>query len=112
MNEPKNIKMESKTFIVPKSNLQLGATDNLYLGVIKRISGKMTFVYTLVSKRDDFNRYPIIPETTVAAFNNPDKADIYHKTIVDIMRWQSTSYLQKIRQYFRESAADFYRRNR
>ena len=112
MNNARKINMESKTFVAPKPNLQLDGTDNLYLAVTRRSSGGLTFVYTLVSARDKMNRYPIIPETTVATFKNSAKADIYYNTVLEIMRWQSKSYLQNIRQYFRDSAADFYKRNR
>ncbi len=112
MNNTKKIDMESQVFVAPKSNLSLGATDNLYLAVTRRSAGGLTFIYTLVSARDAMNMYPMIPETTVATFKNSDKADIYYKTIVDVMRWQSTSYLQKIRQYFRDNAANFYKSTR
>ena len=112
MNKAKKIDVESKTFVAPTPNLELSATDNLYIAVTARVSAKKTFVYTLVSPRTPTGHYPIFPEIKVAAFKDPDKADIYKKTIVDIMRWQSTSYLQKIRQYFRENAADFYKQKR
>ncbi len=103
---------EGETFIAPRPDLRLGATDNLYLGVTRRSANGLTFVYTLVSKRDACNRYPIIPETTVATFKDPAQADIYYKTIIDIMRWQSMSYLQNIRRYFRDSVANFYKQSR
>ena len=112
MNNARKINMESKTFVAPKPNLQLDGADNLYLAVTRRSSGGLTFVYTLVSARDKMNRYPIIPETTVATFKNATKADIYYNTVLEIMRWQSKSYLQNIRQYFRDNAADFYKHNR
>lgn len=105
----KTNKEETKTFIAPKSNLKLSATDNLYLGVTRRSSNGLTFIYMLVSPRDSMGRYPIMLETNVAAFKNSAKADIYYKTIIDIMRWQSTSYLQTVRKYFQNNAANFYR---
>ena len=105
----KTNKEETKTFIAPKSNLKLSATDNLYLGVTRRSSNGLTFIYMLVSPRDSMGRYPIMLETNVVAFHNPTKADIYYKTIIDIMRWQSTSYLQTVRKYFQNNAANFYR---
>ena len=112
MNNAKKINVESKTFTAPKANLTMGCEDNLYLAVTRRSVNGLTYVYTLVSARDSLKRYPIIPETTVAVFKNPEKAEIYYQTIQELMRWQSTSYLQKIRQYFRNNAADFYKRNR
>lgn len=103
---------ESKIFVAPKSNLELSATDRLYLGLTRRSSGGLTFIYTLVSRRDEWGRYPILTETNVVAFKNSAKADIYYKTVLDIMRWQSASYLQTVRKYFRDNAVNFYKRNR
>ena len=112
MNEVKIPNADQKTFVAPKPDLELGATDKLYLAVTRRSMGDLTFIYTLVSVRDKMGLYPMLPETQVATFKNSAQADIYHKTIIDIMCWQSKSHLQKIRRFFSDRAADFYKQSR
>ena len=108
----KTNKEEAKTFIAPKSNLKLSATDNLYLGVTRRSSNGLTFIYMLVSPRDSMGRYPMMTDVNVATFRDSATADIYFKTISDIMRWQSKSYLQQVRKYYQDIAANFYKQSR
>ena len=100
------------TFVSPLPDLRLGATDNLYLAVTRRASGGLVFVYTLVSPRDSMGRYPMMTDVNVATFRDSATADISFKTISDIMRWQSKSYLQQVRKYYQDIAANFYKQSR
>ena len=87
--QPVVVKMVGKTVAAPQ--VLLNDRDKMYIATAKKTSDTMTFVYSLVCPRTNGTYYEIIPNTEVAAFTDPQPADIYYRTVNQIMEYQQRS---------------------
>lgn len=81
--------MVGKTVAAPQ--VLLNDRDKMYMATAKKTSDTMTFVYSLVCPRTNGTYYEMIPNTEVAAFTDPQPADIYYRTVNQIMEYQQRS---------------------
>lgn len=81
--------MVGKTVAAPQ--VLLNDRDKMYMATAKKTSGTMTFVYSLVCPRTNGAYYEMIPNTEVATFTDPQPADIYYRTVNQIMDFQQRS---------------------
>lgn len=92
--------------------LKLNVMEKIYLALSVKSVNKMIFIYTLVSLRSGRN-YDVFPTTEIATFDNKKDADIYYKTIKEIMRFQGNHMgIQKIREIMTEQIKEFKERVR
>lgn len=70
-----------------KPDLTLSMDDKIYLAVSKTETDKLVFVYTLACLRDGekSSTYSMFPTREIHVFRNKDAADLYHKTIEQIV---------------------------
>lgn len=87
--QPVVVNMVGKTVAAPQ--VLLNDRDKMYMATAKKTSGTMTFVYSLVCPRTNGTYYEMIPNTEVAAFTDPQPADIYYRTVNQIMEYQQRS---------------------
>lgn len=87
--QPVVVNMMGKSVAAPQ--LLLNDRDKMYMATAKKTSGTMTFVYSLVCPRTNGTYYEMIPNTEVAAFTDPQPADIYYRTVNQIMEYQQRS---------------------
>lgn len=87
--QPVVVNMVGKTVAAPQ--VLLNDRDKVYLATAKKTSDTMTFVYSLVCPRTNGTYYELIPNTEVAAFADPQNADIYYRTVNQIMEYQQRS---------------------
>ena len=73
--QPVVVNMVGKTVAAPQ--ILLNDRDKMYMATAKKTSDTMTFVYSLVCPRTNGTYYEMIPSTEVAAFTDPQPADIY-----------------------------------
>lgn len=81
--QPVVVNMVGKTVAAPQ--VLLNDRDKMYMATAKKTSGTMTFVYSLVCPRTNGAYYEMIPNTEVATFTDPQPADIYYRTVNQIM---------------------------
>ena len=77
--QPVVVNMVGKTVAAPQ--VLLNDRDKMYIATAKKTSDTMTFVYSLVCPRTNGTYYEMIPNTEVAAFTDPQPADIYYRTV-------------------------------
>lgn len=87
--QPVVVNMVGKTVAAPQ--VLLNDRDKMYMATAKKTSGTMTFVYSLVCPRTNGTYYEMIPNTEVATFTDPQPADIYYRTVNQIMEYQQRS---------------------
>lgn len=92
---------------VPK--LVLNMTDKLYLATAVKSVGKLTFVYTLACLKSNGNQYNLLPTTEIATFDNSRSADIYYKTVLQVMKNQQKNIgPQKIKEMMMDEILKFH----
>ena len=84
--QPVVVNMVGKSVAAPQ--ILLNDRDKVYLATAKKTSGTMTFVYSLVCLRTNGMYYEMVPSTEVATFADPQPADIYYRTVNQIMDYQ------------------------
>ena len=87
--QPVVVNMVGKTVAAPQ--ILLNDRDKMYMATAKKTSDTMTFVYSLVCPRTNGTYYEMIHSTEVAAFTDPQPADIYYRTVNQIMEYQQRS---------------------
>ena len=68
--------------------LILNDEDKLYLAVAAKSADRLTFVYTLVCLKANGRQWNAIPTTEISTFDNVKDADIYFKTVNQLMEYQ------------------------
>lgn len=92
---------------VPK--LVLNMTDKLYLATAVKSAGKLTFVYTLACLKSNGNQYNLLPTTEIATFDNSRSADMYYKTVLQVMEYQQKNIgPQKIKDMMMDEILKFH----
>jgi len=92
--------------------LVLNDMDKIYLATAVKSVDKLIFVYTLVC-RGEKRQYDILPCIEVATFDNRRDADIFYRTVNQIMELQNRIQgLDVIRQASQKTIEDFHRRTR
>ena len=73
---------------LPKPNLGIDTSAKFYLAVAKRWDdvALLTFVYTLYLKQDKNGAYPMQTHQSTSAFDNETHANIFYRTIKDIVQ--------------------------
>ena len=90
---------DNKQISQPK--LTLNDEDKLYLAVAVKSANKLTFIYTLACLKANGRQWNAIPTTEISTFDNVKDADIYFKTVNQIMNYQQKSLgPQKIKEMF------------
>ncbi len=113
-----NLKTQDVTVTSAKSEfsgmprLILNDIDKVYLATAVKSVDKLTFIYTLVC-RGEKRQYDIVPCIEVAAFDNRRDANIFYRTVNQIMELQSKlNGLSIIREASQKYIDDFHRRTR
>lgn len=79
-------KSDSKVKLNKIPEFKLDNTDRWYLAVARKSVGNLIMVYTMgCNKAKNGNCYEIMATIDVSAFSNPKKAEIYHKTIEELI---------------------------
>lgn len=68
--------------------LVLNDQDRLYLATAVKSVNKLTFVYTLACHKCNATQWEIMPKTEIATFDNVRDADIYYRTVRQVMDFQ------------------------
>lgn len=68
--------------------LVLNDQDRLYLATAVKCANKLTFVYTLACHKCGANQWEFIPKTEFATFDNAHDANIYYRTVQQVMDFQ------------------------
>jgi len=81
-----------------KPVLTLNMDDKIYLAVAKRDLDKLAFVYTLACLKSDknANNYSTLATSEIHAFRNKTSADIYYKSISQLVEINEKDKTKKI----------------
>ncbi len=102
---------DNKQISQPK--LTLNDEDKLYLAVAVKSANKLTFIYTLACLKANGRQWNAIPTTEISTFDNVKDADIYFKTVSEIMAYQDNQIgNKKIKEYMKEYIKTFKKKTR
>lgn len=102
---------DNKQISQPK--LTLNDEDKLYLAVAVKSANKLTFIYTLACLKANVRQWNAIPTTEISTFDNVKDADIYFKTVNQIMDYQQKSLgPQKIKEMLEKEIREFTEKTR
>ena len=102
---------DNKQISQPK--LTLNDEDKLYLAVAVKSANKLTFIYTLACLKANGRQWNAIPTTEISTFDNVKDADIYFKTVSEIMAYQNKQIgNKKIKEYMKEYIKTFKKKTR
>lgn len=68
--------------------MSLNSTDKLYLAVSKKSVGNLIYIYTLGNTKANHNQWNVNTTISVKTFDKKSKAEVYYKTLVEIMKLQ------------------------
>lgn len=102
---------DNKQISQPK--LTLNDEDKLYLAVAVKSANKLTFIYTLACLKANVRQWNAIPTTEISTFDNVKDADIYFKTVSEIMAYQDKQIgNKKIKESMKEYIKTFKKKTR
>lgn len=112
-NKPKEITVTTGQSEFPAApRLVLNDIDKIYLATAVKSVDKLTFIYTLVCHGEN-RQYEMVPRTEIAAFTNQRDANIYYRTVNQIMDFQAKMKgVDMIKQSSQKYIDDFQRRTR
>lgn len=76
---------------VPTPNFVINDTDKLYLAAALKSVGKLTYVYTLACASVGNRKYEMDPRTEIATFTDASLANVYYRTVKEMMAFQGHS---------------------
>ncbi len=108
-----NVTVASGTSEFPGApRLVLNDMDKVYLATAVKSVDNLTFIYALVCRGEN-RRYDIVPCIEVATFDNRHDANIFYRTVNQIMELQGKiNGLNIIRETSQKYIEDFRRRTR
>lgn len=105
----------NKNTQIPKPQLTINISDRFYLAALLRENTKSSlfFVYTLFLLRDAHGAYPMQGHMEAHTYQNLSDAEIYYKTLMDIIDSQrQTDFGAKVHEYYEARVKDFYKMSR
>lgn len=105
--------MNSNNKQTSRPKLTLNDADKLYLATATKSVDKLTFIYTLACLKENGKQWNIFPTTEISTFDNVKDADIYFKTVNQIMDYQQKSLgPQKIKEMLEKEIREFTEKTR
>ncbi|MBD5388964.1 hypothetical protein HDR63_01775 [bacterium] len=100
---------------LPKPALTIDAGQRFYLAALMRRDPQVArwYLYTLFLQRDAFGAYPMISHRETLTFDNATDADVYYKTMLDIIDAQKqTDFGASVHGFYEELIQEFYKMTR